>query len=123
MLKKNTILNYEFILSRFQKHFDDIDLSSITSDDILEFMTTISGNTKQNTKRLRFTLLLAFFNFIKNSMDSNFKNPCENPSLSRLFRAGKNIQFKILEKDIVDEIIFRTENQRNRIMLELMARG
>jgi integrase/recombinase XerD len=123
MLKKNTILNYEFILSRFQKHFDDIDLSSITSDDILEFMTKISGNTKQNTKRLRFTLLLAFFNFIKNSIDPNFKNPCENPLLRRLFRAGKNIQFKILEKDIVDEIIFRTENQRNRIMLELMARG
>jgi integrase len=32
-------------------------------------------------------------------------------------------EFKILEKDIVDEIIFRTQNQRNRIMLELMARG
>ena len=47
-------------------------------------------------------------------MDTNFKNPCENSSLSRLFRARKNIQFKILEKDIVDEIIFRTENQRNR---------
>jgi integrase/recombinase XerD len=123
MLKKNTILNYEFILNRFQKHFGDIDLSSITSDDILEFMTKISGKTKQNTKRLRFTLLAAFFNFFKNSIDSNFQNPCDNPALRKLFRAGKNLQFKILEKDIVDEIIFRTQNQRNRIMLELMARG
>ena len=123
MLKKNTILNYEFILNRFQKHFGDIDLSSITSDDILEFMTKISGKTKQNTKRLRFTLLAAFFNFFKNSIDPNFQNPCDNPALRKLFRAGKNLQFKILEKDIVDEIIFRTQNQRNRIMLELMARG
>ncbi|NOX34725.1 MAG: site-specific integrase [Deltaproteobacteria bacterium] len=86
-------------------------------------MTKVSGNTKQNTKKLRFTLLAVFFNYIKNSIDPDFKNPCDNQALKRLFRAGKNIQFKILEKDVVDEIIFRTENQRNRIMLELMARG
>ena len=86
-------------------------------------MTKISGNTKQNTKKLRFTLLAAFLNYIKNSIDPDFKNPCDNQALKRLFSAGKNIQFKILEKNIVDEIIFRTQNQRNRIMLELMARG
>ena len=28
-----------------------------------------------------------------------------------------------MEKELVDEIIFRTENPRNRLMLELMARG
>jgi integrase len=86
-------------------------------------MTNVSGKTKQNTKKLRFTLLSAFFNYIKNAIDPSFQNPCDNPVLRRLFRAGKNIQFKILEKDVVDEIIFRTQNQSNRIMLELMARG
>ena len=30
---------------------------------------------------------------------------------------------KILEKELVDEMIFRTTNLRNRIILELMARG
>jgi site-specific recombinase XerD len=30
--------------------------------------------------------------------------------------------WKIVEKDLVDEIIFRTMKPRNRIMLELMAR-
>ncbi len=64
-VKKNTILNYEFILSRFQKHFGDVELSSITSDDILDFMTKISGNTKQNTKRLRFTSLGSIFQFFQ----------------------------------------------------------
>jgi integrase len=29
----------------------------------------------------------------------------------------------LLEKEVVDEIIFRTTNPRNRLMLELMARG
>ena len=29
----------------------------------------------------------------------------------------------MIEKDVIDEIIFRTVNPRNRLMLELMARG
>jgi len=29
----------------------------------------------------------------------------------------------MIEKDIIDEIIFRTNNSRNCLMLELMARG
>ena len=89
----------------------------------MAFMSTISDGTKQNTKKLRFTLLSAFFNFVKNSLDPDFQNPCDNPALRKLFRAGKTAQLKILEKDVVDEIIFRTRNTRNRIILELMARG
>ena len=121
--EKNTLRNYEFILGHFQNHFGDIELSSITSEGILAFMSEVSYGKKQNTKKLRFTLLSAFFNYIKNSIDSDFQNPCDNPALRKLFRAGKIIQFKILEKDVVDEIIFRTRNQRKRLMLELMARG
>lgn len=86
-------------------------------------MSTITDGTKQNTKKLRFTLLSAFFNFVKNSVDPEVQNPCDNPALRKLFRAGKPTQLKILEKDVVDEIIFRTRNQRNRLMLELMARS
>jgi integrase/recombinase XerD len=86
-------------------------------------MSKVSGGTKQNTKKLRFTLLAAFFNFIKNSVNPDFQNPCDNPALRKLFKAGKPTQFDILEKDVVDEIIFRTRNPRNRLMLELMARS
>ncbi|MCX5883843.1 MAG: site-specific integrase, partial [Deltaproteobacteria bacterium] len=68
-------------------------------------------------------LLVAFFNYIHNSIDPDFQNPCHNAALRKLFRAGKLTQFKILEKDVVDEIIFRTRNPRNRLLLELMARG
>jgi len=86
-------------------------------------MSEVSNGTKQNTKKLRFTLLAAFFNFIKNSVDPDFQNPCDNPALRKLFKAGKPTQFDILEKDVVDEMIFRTRNPRNRLMLELMARS
>jgi len=115
--------NYEFILDNFQRYFGDRELSSVTSEDILAFMSTVTDGTKQNTKKLRFTLLSAFFNFVKNSHDPALRNPCDNPALRKLFRAAKHTQFKILEKDVVDEIIFRTRNQRNRLMLELMARS
>lgn len=64
-----------------------------------------------------------FFNFVRNSIDSEIQNPCDNTALRKLFRAGKPSSFKILEKDLVDEIIFRTQNQRNRLILELMARS
>jgi integrase len=86
-------------------------------------MSEVSDGTKQNTKKLRFTFLAAFFNFIKTSVDPDLQSPCDNPALRKLFKASKPTQFKILEKDVVDEIIFRTRNPRNRLMLELMARS
>ncbi len=115
--------NYDFILGNFQNHFGDIDLSSITSEEILAFMATISNGTKHNTKKLRFSLLSAFFNFVKNSLDHDCRNPCDNPALRKLFRSAKLGQPIILEKDVVDEMVFRTQNTRNRLMLELMARS
>ena len=43
--------------------------------------------------------------------------------MKKTFRVAKGRQWTILEKDAVDEIIFRTDNPRDRLMLELMARG
>jgi integrase/recombinase XerD len=43
--------------------------------------------------------------------------------LKKLFRPGKLAPWQIHEKEVIDEIIFRTTKLRNRLMLELMARG
>ena len=43
--------------------------------------------------------------------------------LKKLFRAKPSYNWNIIEKETVDEIIFRTPKPRNRLMLELMARG
>jgi integrase/recombinase XerD len=43
--------------------------------------------------------------------------------LRKLFKIAEIPQWKILEKEVVDEIIFRTLKPRNRLILELMARG
>ena len=123
MSKKNTMKNYEFVLRKFQHHFGDIELNEVRPEDILKFLNTISMGTKPSTKRLRFSLLAAFFTYIQESLDPNFKNPCRSQALRKLFRAVKPAQIKILEKEIVDEIIFRSTKPRNRLILELMARS
>ena len=121
--KPHTIRNYEHVLTRFCDQFGDRELGSISSDEILSFLTRLTEGAKQSTKRLRYSLLLAFFNFIKNSVDPHCENPCESPILRKLFKDPKPTHWDILEKEVVDEMIFRTDNLRNRLMLELMARG
>jgi integrase len=66
---------------------------------------------------------LAFFNFFKNHIDQDFKNPCDPPMLKKLFKAKPSYHWNIIEKETVDEVIFRTSKPRNRLILELMARG
>jgi len=121
--KRNTLLNCERLLSQFCIDYGDRDIQSITSDEVLHFLTQVTEGTKQSTKRLRFSLLSAFFNFTRDTIDLDLHNPCDTPMLRKIFRAPKPNQWKILDKDVIDEIIFRTIHPRNRILLELMARG
>jgi len=121
--KKNTVRNYRFVICRFGEKFGERDIESITTDEVLSFLTQITHGTKQTTKRSRYSLLTAFFNFIKNSVQHELQNPCDSPILKKLFKVPKKGHWKILEKEIVDEVIFRTQHNRNRLMLELMARG
>jgi len=67
--KKNTLRNYSFVLARFGESFGERDIESITTDETLSFLTQITHGTKQTTKRSRYSLLTAFSNFIKNSID------------------------------------------------------
>jgi integrase len=86
-------------------------------------MNQLTEGRKPQTKRARFTSLMAFFNFAKNNLDQNVTNPCDSPMLRKLFRPKVKTHWDILEKDTVDEIIFRTTKIRDRLILELMARG
>ena len=121
--KKNTIRNHEYVLVRFREQFGERELDSICSDEIIAFLNQLTEGRKQTTKRVRYSLLKAFFNFIQNTIDVDLQNPCDMPIMRKIFRAPKLAQWKILDKETVDEIIFRQTNQRNRIILELMARG
>ena len=115
--------NYEFVFNQFKDEFGERLIDSVTPDEILSFLTKLTDGTKQSTKRNRYSSLKAFFNYIKNSIDPNLQNPCDTPILRKIFKEHKSPPWPIFEKELIDEIIFKTTNPRNRIMLELMARG
>jgi site-specific recombinase XerD len=121
--KKNTVRAYEFTIAKFNQNFADLNLSEVSADGILGFMSKFTEGRKPQTKRIRFAHLTAFFNFVRNNFDGDIQNPCDSPMLRKLFRPKAVVHWKIIEKETVDEIIFRTDNVRNRLMLELMARG
>ena len=121
--RPNTIKNYEFLLGKFGDLYLKRKLESITTEEIISFLADLSEGRKQNTKRSRYTTLSAFFNLIINALIPEIRNPCQSPAAKNLFNKPKICQWAIFDKDTIDEAIFRTINVRNRIMLELMARG
>jgi len=123
LFKKNTLKTYQSILSKLTTQFGERDLDSLAPEEILSFLTQINQGTKQTTKRTRYSQLTSFFNFITQNLDPNFRSPCDTPMLKKFFRSPGLIRWSILEKEVVDEVIFRTVKPRNRLILELMARG
>ena len=111
------------MFSRFKEKFGKRDLESITPDEILSFLTRLTEGNNQTTRRNRYSSLKAFFNYIRNTIDFEIQNPCDTPILRKIFREKRPQPWKIIEKDLIDEIIYKTANPRNRIMMELMAKG
>ena len=121
--KKNTTRAYKSLISKFCIEWGDYEIGQLSVDDVLTFLDQLTDGCKPQTKRLRFARLCSFFNFIKNNINADFTNPCDSSMLRKLFRPAVTVNWDIVEKETVDEIIFRTAKIRNRIMLELMARG
>jgi integrase len=121
--KNNTVKNYEFVLGKFVGAFNGRELESIKTEEVITFLAELSNGRKQNTKRGRYMTLSAFFNLIINTLQPDMRNPCQSPAARNLFRKPKAHQWTIFDKDTIDEAIFRTIHARNRLMLELMARG
>ena len=121
--KPNTVRSYEAILTKFGLIFGDKDLEEVSSEDILTFLSKITDGRKQQTRRTRYAHLSAFFNFIITNIDERIQNPCANQLLKKLYKANTPVQWDSFEKETIDEIIFRTTKLRNRLILELMARG
>ena len=121
--KKNTIKTCEFVLSRFTTQFGKRDLASISQEEVLAFLLSLTQNNKQATKRNRYSVLSSFYNFSINNALPSLINPCSAAVIKKIFKRPQTILWQIVDKETIDEIIFRTMNTRNRIMLELMARG
>jgi integrase/recombinase XerD len=110
-------------LVKFREYFPDRDLSSLSPEEVLSFLTSLNSKCKQLTKHTRYAYLKALFNFIHNNLDAQLQNPCDTPMLKKLSRLGRLVHWQVQEKETIDEVIFMTTKVRNRLMLELMARG
>ena len=120
--RKRTAASYRSLLQRFESLYADRNLDSIKPDEIYHFLEHMTGDSAKSTRRLRYAQLKAFFNFIIEKCYPGLKNPCSAPLLSKTFRMPRQTPKTILEKELIDEMIYDTKNQRNRLMLELMAR-
>ena len=121
-LKRSTQLSYDYLLVKLQWCLADRPLDSISTDDVSKFLDSIVGGASKSTRRLRYAQVKAFFNFIIDRCELNIKNPCAYPVLSKQFKTPKQIPKRILDKEFVDELIYKTSSSRDRLILELQAR-
>jgi integrase/recombinase XerD len=119
----NTLRCVKFVLGKFDAQFRDRMLFSVSEEDVLSFLNELTYKRKQTTKRNRYSVLSSFYNFTISTTQPDLRNPCNNTVIKKIFRQPQPIQSRILDKDTIDEIIFRTMSTRNRLMLELMARA
>jgi len=121
--RPNTVRSFGFTLLRFQEAFSDREMRDIKESDVIEFISSINEGCAPSTKNGRVGVIRAFFNFIIEITEADFHNPCLRPMVKKLFKCQKFTSPKLLEKDLIDEIIFRTTAERDRLLLELMGRA
>ena len=120
--KTRTIESYTLLLDRFNAIHAEKLLEDISPDEIFHFLEDMTRSMAKSTRRLRYAQLKAFYNFIIDRCSLNMRNPCNASLLSKSFKAPKQVPHKILERETVDEMIYNTKRQRDRLILELQAR-
>jgi len=105
---KNTIKTCEFVLSKFSVQFNTRDLASISQEEVLDFLLSLTKNNKQATKRNRYYVLCSFYNFCINSALPALTNSSTTTVIKKIFKRPPAIQWNIIDKETIDEIIFRT---------------
>ena len=121
-LKPRTVRSYQPLLQKFEAEFGERSFDSIGSDEIFQFLEKVTGDRTKSTRRLRYAQLKAFFNFLIDKCNLNMKNPCNAPILSKAFKTPKQVARRILDREIVEELIYNTQTPRDRLMVELQAR-
>jgi len=121
-LKHSTNLGYSLLFNHLQAIFDGRSIESISPDDIGQFLESFTSSSSKGTRHLRYAQTKAFFNFVINECDLDIKNPCDHVLLARHFRNPKSAARKILDKELVDELIYSSTSPMFRLILELQAR-
>ena len=89
--KENSIRAYKMVLTKLCEEFGVENLEDITTERALSFLNRITEGRKRQTRKTRYSHLLAFFNFIKNNIDPDFRNPCDTPMLKSFSGPDRHI--------------------------------
>ena len=121
--KKNTVKTCKYVLTKFSSQFGKRDLASVSTEEAMDFLLRLTRDNKQATRRNRYSVLSSFYNFSINSSLPALANPCNASMMMKIYKRPQTIQWRIVDKQTIDIIVFRTTDRRNRLILELMARG
>lgn len=119
--RPNSIRSFSYTLDKFVDLFSGMDVSAVPENDVAMFLEMVTDGTAGSTKNSRASHLSAFFNFVMDTFDLNFANPCRKGVIRKLYKRPRHSPPELLDKEIIDEIIYRTSG-RDRLILELMGR-
>ena len=111
------------MLGKFTREFGRRRIDSITSEDVFCFLASLTKIRKQSTRYSRCAHLRAFFNHILDRYQLKVPNPCDSSVVKRVFRPPRIGIRTVIGRETVDEIIYTTLKKRDRLILELQARG
>jgi integrase len=114
--------SYGHLFRNLEALLGDTTLSSVSSQDLYQFLLLLTEGLARSTARLRYAQLKALFNFVIERSGTPMVNPCSDSLLSKTFRAPRMKQREIIGREVVDELIYRCLKTRNRLILELQAR-
>ena len=120
---KNTLATYRFVLERFARRFGKRKIAEITSEGVSSFLADFTEQASQSTRHTWCSLLRAFFNHVIDRYQLNLRNPCDSPMIRKVFRPPRIGTRTVIDREAVDEVIYTTGNRRDRLLLELIARG
>ena len=121
-VRKTTQEGYKKLLERLEREFPDRQIEDIKGEELCRFLDTYTEGLSKFTRRLRYVQLMALFNFAIDTFQMNIKNPCSVSQLFKSFKSAQQRPRKILDKETVDEIIFKSTSARDQLILELQAR-
>ena len=121
-LKARTVQSYHPLLQRFEARFADRSFDSIGSDEIYQFLESLTEKLSKSTRRLRYAQLKAFCNFLIEKFNLNLRNPCDAPLVAKAFKTPRPEARRILDRETVEELIYKAKDLRDRLIVELQAR-
>lgn len=121
-LRPSTIAGYRYLMNLFEEFFGGKDVSSLGSEDVYHFLEMITESNSKSTKGHRYAQLKAFLNFIIMNYELDVSNPLDTPLMRKTFRKPKTEPRKTIPREIIDELVFKCKDLRDRLILELQAK-